>query len=248
MAAWATKISTDSALRAFNAQGLQWPVPCDRIRRQLSTAADGQRCNHFISLPERLLFMFDPVYPIRVIPAWALLVGSGLASAAAAVAAGASSPAASDPPLTAAPVADFQVAAVAGDPVAPVPDGHVQHAYAQVLVVEPAFEQVVVSRLVDYCRDRVPGAGKGVASLSGLAGSAPGPGAEGDAELHPASFDLSLAATDSCEQRREESVETQQVGYDVQYRYRGELFQSRLTEDPGDRLRIRVEITPAPAG
>jgi uncharacterized protein YcfJ len=35
------------------------------------------------------------------------------------------------------------------------------------------------------------------------------------------------------------------VAYDVEYRYRGEVFTSRLAYDPGDRLRVRVSVTPA---
>ncbi len=34
------------------------------------------------------------------------------------------------------------------------------------------------------------------------------------------------------------------VGYDVQYRYRGDVFMSRLDFDPGDRLRVKVSIEP----
>jgi uncharacterized protein YcfJ len=34
------------------------------------------------------------------------------------------------------------------------------------------------------------------------------------------------------------------VGYDVEYRYRGELYTARLGYDPGDRLRVRVAVTP----
>jgi uncharacterized protein YcfJ len=35
------------------------------------------------------------------------------------------------------------------------------------------------------------------------------------------------------------------VGYDVQYRYQGKIFVSRLDYDPGPRLRVRVSVTPA---
>jgi len=35
------------------------------------------------------------------------------------------------------------------------------------------------------------------------------------------------------------------VGYDVEYRYRGEVFTSRLPYDPGDRMRVKVSVTPA---
>jgi uncharacterized protein YcfJ len=35
------------------------------------------------------------------------------------------------------------------------------------------------------------------------------------------------------------------VAYDVEYRYRGEVFTSRLAYDPGDRMRVKVSVTPA---
>lgn len=35
------------------------------------------------------------------------------------------------------------------------------------------------------------------------------------------------------------------VGYDVEYRYRGEVYSSRLNYDPGERLRVRVDVEPA---
>ena len=35
------------------------------------------------------------------------------------------------------------------------------------------------------------------------------------------------------------------VGFDVTYRYKGETYHSQLPEHPGDRLRVRVEVTPA---
>lgn len=34
------------------------------------------------------------------------------------------------------------------------------------------------------------------------------------------------------------------AGYDVEYRYRGEVFLSRLNYDPGERLRVRVSVEP----
>ncbi|MGV6851380.1 MAG: glycine zipper 2TM domain-containing protein [bacterium] len=39
--------------------------------------------------------------------------------------------------------------------------------------------------------------------------------------------------------------EERTVGYDVTYRYKGETYHARLPEHPGDRLRVRVEVTPA---
>lgn len=36
------------------------------------------------------------------------------------------------------------------------------------------------------------------------------------------------------------------IAYDVHYTYRGSKYMSRLAEDPGHLLRIRVSVTPAP--
>lgn len=35
------------------------------------------------------------------------------------------------------------------------------------------------------------------------------------------------------------------VAYDVEYRYRGEVYMSRLQFDPGERLRVRISVAPA---
>ncbi|MFP7721845.1 hypothetical protein [Lysobacter sp. A3-1-A15] len=38
------------------------------------------------------------------------------------------------------------------------------------------------------------------------------------------------------------------IAYDVDYVYKGAKFRSRLADDPGNRLRIRVSVSPAVAG
>ncbi len=35
------------------------------------------------------------------------------------------------------------------------------------------------------------------------------------------------------------------AAYDVEYRYRGDVYTSRLPYDPGDRIRVKVSVTPA---
>ncbi len=43
----------------------------------------------------------------------------------------------------------------------------------------------------------------------------------------------------------EESFEERRImGYEVEYRYRGDVFVSRLDYDPGERLRVRVLVEP----
>lgn len=43
------------------------------------------------------------------------------------------------------------------------------------------------------------------------------------------------------------TIESRQqiAGYDVEYRYRGEVYESRMSYDPGERLRVRVSVIPA---
>ena len=41
------------------------------------------------------------------------------------------------------------------------------------------------------------------------------------------------------------STQRKPVAYEVEYRYRGDVYTSRLSYDPGDRLRVRVSVTPS---
>ena len=41
-----------------------------------------------------------------------------------------------------------------------------------------------------------------------------------------------------------EHEERRIVGYDVEYQYKGDKYMSRLEQDPGSRLRIRIAVTP----
>ena len=36
------------------------------------------------------------------------------------------------------------------------------------------------------------------------------------------------------------------IAYDVDYVYKGSKFRTRMDRDPGNRLRVRVSITPQP--
>jgi uncharacterized protein YcfJ len=38
------------------------------------------------------------------------------------------------------------------------------------------------------------------------------------------------------------------IAFDVDYMYKGMKYRSRLADDPGNRLRVRVSVTPAPSG
>lgn len=49
----------------------------------------------------------------------------------------------------------------------------------------------------------------------------------------------------TCREVSSVSEQRRVMGYDVEYRYRGEVYLSRLNYDPGERLRVRVNVSPA---
>jgi uncharacterized protein YcfJ len=48
-----------------------------------------------------------------------------------------------------------------------------------------------------------------------------------------------------CRQVSSVSEQRRLMGYDVEYRYHGDVYVSRLNYDPGERLRVRVSVAPA---
>lgn len=147
----------------------------------------------------------------------------------------------------------------------------VSFAFADVLSVEPIYETVETRRPREQCFERrssrderynntTTGTIVG-AIIGGAAGNRVGDGngrraatvagavigglvgREVDASNNPGG--RRTTSRTECEVV-DEIVEEQQVaGYDVQYRYRGEVYLSRLSYDPGSKLRIRVAISPA---
>lgn len=53
-----------------------------------------------------------------------------------------------------------------------------------------------------------------------------------------------IAGPGRCRTVEVERDERRIAGYDVEYQYKGEKYMSRLSADPGNRLRIRIAITP----
>ncbi len=56
--------------------------------------------------------------------------------------------------------------------------------------------------------------------------------------------DLRLRSRSECREVQAPAEFRRVIAYDVEYSYRGDKFRSRLAEDPGRRLRIRVGVTP----
>ncbi len=143
--------------------------------------------------------------------------------------------------------------------------------YADVLRVDPVYDRIRISEPREECYDTevsrrtgryentnagtiigalVGGAlgnqvGKGdgrrAATVAGavIGGSV---GRNVDASDNPSRIEHGVETR--CHVVEDAREERRIVGYDVEYRYRGEVFFSRLGHDPGEKLRVRVSVEP----
>jgi uncharacterized protein YcfJ len=144
--------------------------------------------------------------------------------------------------------------------MAPVEE-NVSYGYAQVLRADEVVDVVVTRHPEERCDAQTPvqahttgstvlgaivgaavgnqvggGNGRKVATVAGaVAGGAIG---------HNIATNRAEAEARGCHIVEVERQERQIVGYDVEYMYKGEKYMSRLPYDPGNRLRIRVSVTP----
>lgn len=116
---------------------------------------------------------------------------------------------------------------------------NVSYAYADVLRAVPTYEIVRVVEQKEECVElpvvdaTLPVATHGDAS-DGHEGTANFP--QGEAPSQPRR---------DCRFVDVEREERHINGYDVEYRYKGQLYLSRMDYDPGNKLRIRVTVAPA---
>lgn len=144
--------------------------------------------------------------------------------------------------------------------------------WARVVDAQPVYEVVRFPVREERCWDeqvwrRAPAAGSAApvivgSIIGGVVGNQFG-GGSGNVLLTAAGAVLggSIAANASRERypddyyrvaERQCAVETnwrqqeQIVAWDVTYRYRGELFETRMKDQPGKRIQVRVDIEPLP--
>ena len=116
--------------------------------------------------------------------------------------------------------------------------------YAQVLYVEPVYQTLHASRTEQQCIDSGPPDSQSpvdsgrmtrmMDSVKGLFGNHSSAGSEGAPPPPPSDCRIVKVPR---EFRRP-------IAYDVDYVYKGTKYRSRLPEDPGNRLQIRVSVTP----
>jgi len=112
---------------------------------------------------------------------------------------------------------------------------NVRFAYAQVLRVTPIYQTLTATSIEQRCEPPSRSAdAKGLSRVVGAVKDALGREPEevaGDCVAVPVEREF----------RRP-------IAYDVDYVYKGSKYRSRLPDDPGNRLRIRIGVTPVVTG
>lgn len=113
---------------------------------------------------------------------------------------------------------------------------NVRYAYARVLRVTPVFQTLTATRSERRC-DSVEQAEDG-SGLKRVVGAVRG------------ALRRNERPGENCRTVQVEREFRRPIAYDVDYTYRGAKYRSRLAEDPGNHLRIRVSVMPvvAPRG
>lgn len=153
--------------------------------------------------------------------------------------------------------------------ILPAPIENVSYGYAQVLRVDPVYEDVRYTAPEQRCDDqiyeRVGGGGDPTggtiigAIIGGVLGNQVG-GGDGrkattvvgaiaggaigrqiDSNNGPAGGPVQ----GGCHTVETERNERRIAGYDVEYRYFDKVYGSRMSYDPGERLRVRTTVSPA---
>lgn len=130
----------------------------------------------------------------------------------------------------------------AQDSMAPVENVRID--YAQVLRVDPVYQVLSAVRMEQQCDGRpvtVKPQAKGLSRIVGKVRDALSPGGSDAGAPSRTAQDCQMVPI-AREFRRP-------IAFDVDYMYKGMKYRSRLPTDPGNRVRVRISVTPyiAPA-
>lgn len=142
-------------------------------------------------------------------------------------------------------------------PIRVVPAENVKFDYAQVLRVEPVYQTLRATRTEERCDDipvvevrsgARPSEQPETGVFSRMVESVKDMFARESAEPAPAREPAPASATPrggaNCRLVQVERQFQRPIAYDVDYVYKGTKYRSRLGEDPGNRMRVRVSVTP----
>src|SRR5690606_22516279 len=113
--------------------------------------------------------------------------------------------------------------------------------FAQVLRAEPVYQTLRATSMVERCEASTPvedpdEAKTGLARVIGAG--------KGALTSGPTVEEVAPSAGGQCRMVPVEREFRRPIGYDVDYVHRGVKYRSRLPTDPGNRLRVRVSVTP----
>ncbi|TYT27425.1 hypothetical protein FZO89_01305 [Luteimonas viscosa] len=112
--------------------------------------------------------------------------------------------------------------------------------YAQVLRAEPVYQTLQATSMVERCEASTP-----VEETEDKTGFARMIGAvKGALTPDPKVEEVAPSAGGQCRMVPVEREFRRPIAYDVDYVHRGVKYRSRLPADPGNRLRVRVSVTP----
>jgi len=124
--------------------------------------------------------------------------------------------------------------------------------YAQVLRAEPVYQTLRATNMVQRCEQSTPVTAaseprRGLSRVVGAVKDVLTPSAD-----KPASNEVegTVPADGNCRMVPVEREFRRPIAFDVDYVHKGVKYRSRLPYDPGNRLRVRVSVTPIvpPAG
>lgn len=116
-----------------------------------------------------------------------------------------------------------------------VPQENVRFDYAQVLEVSPIYQTLRATRMERVC-DAKPASGNGLSKVVSAVKDRLGGTSKEERE----------AGLSNCRMAPVVREYRRPIAFDVDYVYKGSKFRTRLAQDPGNRLRVRVSITPQP--
>jgi len=117
-----------------------------------------------------------------------------------------------------------------------IPPENVRFDYAQVLGVKPIYQVLRTSSNERVCDVTPPGESKLSRVVSSVKGRLTG----------NATAEERKAGLSNCRMEPVAREYRRPIAYDVDYAYKGSKFRTRMARDPGNRLRVRVSITPQP--
>ena len=119
---------------------------------------------------------------------------------------------------------------------------NVRTEYARVLRAEPVYQTLRATAMVEECEDGAAADGeepkRGLAKVVGAVKEALTPSSD---EARP---EAGSPPREGCDVVPTEREFRRPIAYDVDYVHHGVKYRSRMPYDPGNRVRVRVSITP----